>query len=179
MLGMQSPAFDPALAVHVKYHHLLLANIPTYAASEQASNHACWNDSAQCPVGTPGLYCLPDWCTAYCYVLLPCYKQSQFNSHCNHHRTVGRSACGGAFWPSGFEGGSAAHASRLPQDLDAWWHSCTSTSLSRHHCISKAQPIYIIIHHTRATTKLLCLCRQMHSIVPVQYSTSAVLQQQQ
>jgi len=47
MLGMQSTAVDPALAVQVKYHHLLLSNIPTDAASEQASNHACLNDSAQ------------------------------------------------------------------------------------------------------------------------------------
>jgi len=47
MLGMQSPAVDPALAVQVKYHHLLLAKIQTYAASEHASNHACLNDSAQ------------------------------------------------------------------------------------------------------------------------------------
>ena len=47
MLGMQSTDVDPALAVQVKYHHLLLANIPTDAASEQASNYACLNDSAQ------------------------------------------------------------------------------------------------------------------------------------
>jgi hypothetical protein len=64
MLGMQSTAVDPALAVQVKYHHLLLSNIPTDAASEQASNHACLNDSAQCAVGTQG-------CTAYLTAVLP------------------------------------------------------------------------------------------------------------
>jgi hypothetical protein len=47
MLGMQSPAVDPALAVQVKYHHLLLPTSQLIPANEQASDYACLNDSAQ------------------------------------------------------------------------------------------------------------------------------------